>query len=102
MSPENIPVPAQAKHKVTMPELIAKVADMESDIIVAIDVIGRLLDSLGISKAMADGGNINTALPKILSGLTVQMMGGDFDTTAFSDVPQIIPILDKYKNLKKN
>jgi hypothetical protein len=89
------------KHKVTMPELIAKCADMESDIVVAIDVIGKLLISLGITKDMQAGRDFSAALPKIMGRLTIQFASGDFDTTAFADLSQILPLLDKYSHLER-
>ena len=80
--------------------LVIKKADMDGDIRSTVEMFISILDLLGIKgEDLKDQAKVMKKLPKVLGSITVDLLGGTFDTQVIADVQSIAPLLEKYKYL---
>ena len=82
-------------------ELHDKIAHMEGDLRSTVITILGVLKSfnINIEELSADGENIMSKLPGILSNVTMSLVSGNIDTQVFANLQALAPIFKKYKYL---
>lgn len=79
-----------------------KVAKMEGDIRTTVSVFIGVTKALDLNLSDLQGGgtsDIMAKLPQILTKVMMKLTTGGFDTSLFSEMKSLAPIMEEYKHL---